>query len=212
MRTLGLTLALSLLALSFTHSPALAGAKKEADALPKIEMTGIAEFDGVFSKAKAIHDGLDGEDASLSGARKDLNVALGLADTGELAGALTDLKSKAQGKVKIAMKGKTPHLEPSDAIPENVQKGLDAFNGLTDKTSHAIDTATALIPDAKALVVSVADFPAKLLKMGMDPKVLKAKKTITADIDATKSTPARIDRLIKTCEGIFTDIKGAFGG
>ena len=73
MRFARLLLGLSLLAFAAVEAPA-AFAKKAADtssasatsSLPKIEMTGIAEFDAVFTKAKTIQDTLDTTQAELT--------------------------------------------------------------------------------------------------------------------------------------------------
>ncbi|MFZ5481283.1 MAG: hypothetical protein ACOZNI_31275 [Myxococcota bacterium] len=203
---------LSLLALALAHAPdALAGKKDAPAELPKIEATGIAEFDSVFMKAKAIHDSLDTEDKNLKEARAAIATALGVAEDAPLATALEDLKKKANGKIKVALKGATPRLEPSEAVPENVQKGIEAVNKLLDASEHAVATGKELVPQAKELATAVAGFPAKVPGLVSDPmEVPKKSKIVGQDVKATQATPDRIDRLVKTCEGTFNDVKAAF--
>ncbi|MFN7146090.1 MAG: hypothetical protein ACK4YP_20125, partial [Myxococcota bacterium] len=121
------------------------GASTKQDTLPKIEATGIAEFDDVFLKAKAIHDTLDAEDTKLKEARKQVSVALGVAEDQPFKTALDDLKVKANGKIKVALKGKMPRLVPTEAVPENVQVGIDAVNKLLDVGEGTIDKGAELV-------------------------------------------------------------------
>jgi hypothetical protein len=193
-------------------APKAAKAAKETPLLT-IEATGIAEFDDVFMKAKAIHDTLDAQDKNLTEARNALVTALGVATDAPLATAFADLKTKANGKLKLAMKGKTPRLEASDAIPDNVQAGIDAVNKLLDASESAIAAGVGLVPQSKELVAACSAFPAKLTSMGLEPmKLMDASKKVTNNVKATGATPERVDKLVKTSEGIFTDVTGAFGG
>lgn len=187
------------------------GAAAKEETLPKIEATGIAEFDDVFMKAKAIHDTLDAEDANLKEARKQVALALGVAEDAPLKTALEDLKTKANGKLKVAFKGTMPRLEASEAVPENVQAALDAVNKLIDAGGHTVASATELVPQAAALVAACADFPSQLSSMNLEPmKLIEATKKVTGNVKTTGATPDRIDRLVKTSEGVFLDVKGTF--
>lgn len=216
MRRIVLFATIALAGLSLAAPVALAGEKApaaEEKALPKIEKSGIAEFDTVFMKARAIHDTLDAEDKTLTGARTNVNSVLGVATDAPLATAFADLKTKANGKLKIALKGTVPRLEASDALPDNAQKGLDAANSLVDAAVHAIASGKELEPEAKALAAAVVEFPASLLTMGLDPmKLLASKKVVGANVKATGATADRIVKLINTCELVFTDLKAAFAG
>ncbi len=181
------------------------------DELPKIEPTGISEFDSVFMKAKAIHDTLDTEDAKLKEARKALATTLGIAEDAPVKTALDDLKGKANGKIKAVMNGKTPRLQPSEAVPDNVQAGIDAVNKLLDASEQMIDKGAELYPQSKELAAAAAAFPAKLTTMGLDPmKLMEASKKVGNNVKATGATPERVDRMVKTSEGVFTDVKGTF--
>jgi predicted HAD superfamily Cof-like phosphohydrolase len=218
MRSLRLLFALPLLTLLGGLPTADAAPKapkgtsaKEAP-LPKIEATGIAEFDAVFMKAKTIHDTLDAEDKQLVEARKQVSIALGVAEDQPLKTAFDELKKRANGKLKVALKGKMPRLEATDAIPENVQTGIDAVNKLLDAGEHAIDTGTQLVPEAKALADACVAFPGQLAGMGLDPmKLMESSKKVGNNVKATGATPDRVDRLVKTSEGVFTDVKSTFG-
>jgi hypothetical protein len=213
MRRIPFLIGLSLATLSFAHAPEAFAAKAtsaQQDELPKIVVTGIAEFDEVFMKAKSIHDSIDAETSTLKSAHTDINTTLGLAADAPLKSALDDLKTKAGGKIKVAMKGTTPRLEPSEAVPENVQKGIDAVNKLIDASEHAVETGEGLVPQAKEVASAAAGFPAKLPTVVKDPKqLLDARKKVTDDVKATVATPDRIDRLVTECKATFDDVKAA---
>lgn len=217
MRNVRFLLALPLLALlgglpeadAAPKTKGAAAAKEEK--LPKIEPTGISEFDSVFMKAKTIHETLDANDTKLKEGRKQLAIALGVAEDAPLKTAFDDLKVKANGKIKLAMKGKMPRLAASEAMPDNVQKGIDAVNGLLDTSEAVMDETMGLKPEAEALAAACVDFPAKLGSMGLDPmKLAQATGKVSNNVKATGATPDRVERVGKSAEGVFVDVKGTF--
>jgi hypothetical protein len=188
------------------------GKAGEEKKLPKIEATGISEFDSVFMEAKGIHDILDAEDGKLKEARKQVAVALGVAEDQPLKTAFEELKKKANGKIKVALKGKMPRLEASEAIPENVQTGIDAVNKLLDVAEAGADQAEKLGPKAESLGQACADFPDRLTKMGLDPmKLAGATPKVLSNTKATGATYDRVKRLGETTVGVATDVKSTFG-
>jgi len=64
-----------------------------------IAQTGIADVDNVFNKAVDPLKTVNDTKTALDNLNKNLNQALGLADTGSLADAINDLKTKANGKI-----------------------------------------------------------------------------------------------------------------
>lgn len=215
-RVLSLVGLVASLSLAVDSGSAWAGKATTADKekeLPKIELTNISEFDSVFSKAKTIQDTLDQNHADLATSREKLNTTLGIATDAPLATALADLKTKASGKIKVAMKGGRPSLEPSEAVPDNVKAGIDAANALLDQAEKTVATAKQLLPEATSLVGACADFPGKIPGLVSDPvAVVKVTKTVGQDIKAIAATPDRINRMIADVEAMFNDVKGAFIG
>src|SRR5688500_15212359 len=164
-------------------------------------------------KAKAIHETLDAEDKKLKDARAQLATTLGIATDAPVKNALADLKTKADGKISVELDGKTPRLKPSEAVPENVQKGIDAANKLLDVSEAAWSKGKELAPEAQRLAEAASGFPAKLPDLVKDPMELaKKSKVVGTDVKVTSATPDRVDRLVKTTEGTFADVKGTFGG
>lgn len=209
---LGLCLVTSTVALSDVAFAAKkeAGASK-AEELPTIEMTGLSELDSVFSKAKAIHETLDTTHAELTTSREKMNVSLGIATDAPVKTALADLNTKAGGKLKVAMKGNAPSLAATDAVPDNVQAGIDATNEMFGQAEKTGMKAKELLPEAEALVGACADFPGKVPDLVSDPLALaKALKTVNANVKAVRMTPEHINRIVSEVEMVWNDVKAVF--
>lgn len=197
-------------------SPAMAGkAPATFQADPKIMVCGIAEFDSVFNDAAKIQQNVADIYKTITTARANLNTALGVATDAPVATALKDLQGKAAGKLKVAMEGTMPKLKASDAVPDNVQKGLDATNGLVDAGEKAVSDSKALVPQAQALGTSAAGFPMKLpgmLGSLTGDQVKTAPKIVGDNGKAIKLIPTNIQVIADEVAGIFNDIKTVFGG
>lgn len=203
---------LAVLALVALPSAAFAGKAKEADPLPVIVLTGISEFDGVFGKAKGIQDKLTTETTNLKTARTSVNTALGVATDAPLETALADLMAKAEKKVGVALEGRMPKLKAADAVPDNVQKGIDAVNGLVTAADSSITTATGLKTDAMALASECQAFPGKLPSLVKNPmEVMSKGKVLGDDVKATGALPDRLQLLIDEAGKILADVQSAFG-
>ncbi len=197
-------------ALAALPSVAFAGAKA-ADPYPAIVLTGISQFDGVFGQAKDIQDKLKAETESLGKARTDVNTALEVATDSPFETALADLVKKAEKKVGVAMEGTMPKLSASSAVPANVQKGIDAVNGLITAAGHAVTTATGLKADATALVSACTGFPAQVPSLVKNPMEVMSKGKLVGDAaKATTVLPDRLGRLIDEAGKIATDVQAAF--
>lgn len=202
----------AILALASLPAIAFAGKPKEADPLPQIVMTGISEFDGVFGKAKGIQDKLTAETTSLKTARTNVNNALEVATDAPLETALAELMKKAEKKVGVAMEGRMPKLKAADAVPDNVQKGIDAVNGLVSAADSSITTVTGLKTDAVALAEECKAFPGKLPSLVKNPmEVMSKSKVLGDDVKATGALGDRLQLLIDEAGKILTDVQSAFG-
>lgn len=183
------------LVLALSFSP-VASAKK---AIPEIQKTGIVEFDPTFMKAKTIEDSLDTIHTTLKSANQDLATTLALPKNTSLADSLAELKKKANNKVKTTLEdGKWPKLSATDAVPSDVQAGIDAVNNLTAGLKTSWTTLVAMPDQTKALVKSAKAFPSQLnldlitknnLTMTDLPKV---SKKLVNNLKAVKATPKRV--------------------
>lgn len=180
---------------------------------PVIEMTGIAQFDEVFTPAKSIQDTLDGQKKELTDARTQLNTALGLATDSPVKAAIEDLKGKAEGKIKVAMNGNTPKLEATEAVPENVQAGIDAVNKLMAACQNTVAAGRDLSAQAQDLISKASAFPGQVPSVvtGDPVAAAKALKQVNANLKAMGTTPERLKMLGNEAMAIINDVRSTFG-
>jgi hypothetical protein len=189
---------IAVLLVGLLASAALDTAAFAKDAAPaEITATGIKPFDDVFMQAKDIQTNLTTSKAKLQTANDDVNTSLGLAKGTPFKDALADLNKKADGKVKVAMTGKTPTLTAQDGCPDNVKASIDATNKAVSEISAVVDNMATLSTQAKALVDQTAAFPGQVPSMAKDAgikvtEVPKATKTVKSNIGIVGQTPAQV--------------------
>ena len=137
--------------------------KSEGKEVPvNIELTGLKSFDNVFTEIADIDGRLDTTEKSLRTAKRDLNEALELKEGTPLKAAIADLQKKADGKVQVALNGKQPKLEASEAVPKNVADALAAVNGLTAALVVSVDQLAGIPQEVKQLQKKTLKFPDQL--------------------------------------------------
>lgn len=199
-------------------APVSAKDKEGAPKYPTIEMTGVKEFDGVFEKGKNIHDTLATAENKLTEANKNLATTLGVPETTSIDEMLGELKKKANNKITVAMEGGKPKIKASDAVPEDVQKGIDAVNQMVDDLQASLDAMKDLPPQVQELITSAKGFPSQLKPELLTANNLTAKempkvaKTMNSDIKAIVATPDRIKGVTDASLNIFQQIQAAFAG
>ena len=209
------TLALGTLLMSDAH----AGKEPEKGKaeVPTIEMTGLEAFDAVFTEFKNIDDKVANAESAMKTAKRKLNEALALEKGTPLKDGIADLKAKSEGKVKVAMKGKQPTLEASDAVPENVANAIQAVNEMTEQLTISIDELASVPEDIKRLTEASAAFPStikdELTKSGAKitaaPKILK---TLKGNIAATSQLPDRSGKVAGRAGSMVMMVADTFPG
>jgi hypothetical protein len=191
-------------------------AEASTEAPASIQTTGIKEFDDVFTKAKDMHTTLDSAQAKLKSANDNVNTTLGLAAGTPFKTALADLKTKADGKIKVAMNGSTPTLSVEDGVPDNVKAAVDATNTAITDVTTTIASLAALPDQAKALTTECQAFPGKLnasmitasgLKVTDLPKVTK---TLKSNVVIVSQTPDRAKAVVDEATGMIGSVSSAF--
>ena len=208
--------AASLFALSMS-GPVSAKDKGDAPKYPEIKLVNISQFDGVLGDAKSIHDSLATMEATLQTANKSLATTLKLPETTSVEDSLAELKKRANNKISVGLeKGRVPKLKPTDAVPSDVQEGIDAVNKMMDDMAASLEAAEAMPPKVAELIGAAKSFPgqinADLLKQNnLAPTDLpKVTKTLGGDLKAIEATPERIKGVTDQTMGMFTKVQSAF--
>ena len=218
MRSLRIALAVLTLGAAVTLSPVAEAKKEKAPEAAStgiewtpLEMTTVQGIDDVLKPADDLQNNLKAIYDGLVGARTNFTTALGVATDAPIATALADLKTKGAGKIKVAMNGTTPKLSASDAVPENVSKGIEAANGLVDSCVSTVNAVTELQPKIQEAVAAVAGLPAKLPSMGLDPKtLLSATKIVGKDGKIMADLPNKLTSILDEATNLIKSIADAF--
>jgi len=167
---------------------------------PEITATGIKEFDDVFMQAKDIQTNLTTSQGKLQTANDDVNSSLGLTKGTPFKDAMADLNKKADGKIKVAMTGKTPTLTAADGCPDNVKASIDATNKAVGQISAVVDNMGELEKQSEELVKQSEQFvekaPAAISNSGISiTSAPKVTKTIKTNVGIVEKTPGQVKAL-----------------
>lgn len=195
-----------------------------------VQETGIKSFDRVFKEVGDIDTRLASAESELRLGRQNLNTALGLPKGTPFADALADLQNKAEGKLRLGVSnGAVPKLEPTDAVPSNVQAAVDGFNGFTANLTSSITDVSHLSSDITRLVDATAHMPENLVaefskssggvsiieKLFVLPKAVKATghniKIVTGLDDRVTSLSHRMTDLVDLVNDSFAPMPGKGG-
>ena len=215
-----LAVILTLVSMSLFFSTAWAKKSTES-ASTEEELTlvdvGLPSFDAIYAKAKTLIESINSARDSVKDANTKLVTVLGLAEGTPLKDALEDLKKKAEGKITVAMNGKTPTLKASDAVPQNVTDGINAVNALATACTKGIDTLTAAMGDAKALgaetIALPPKVPAEIKSAGLKAtEVPGVTKKVNSNNKVVAKLPTSMDNLVKSLQDTLNTITSVFTG
>jgi hypothetical protein len=176
-------------------------AEQQTPAELTIERTGLGTMDQFFGQVQGLVDRLQVAQKDLAKGSDDLRTALDLATGTPLKDAFQDLKTKAQGKIKVAMEGNKPHLSASDAVPANVLQGIDAVNALVDADVSAAtactDVASQSAPLAQQAPGMVAKVPADAKSAGLKlTEIPGVTKKVKHNVDVTIALPGEAQKTL----------------
>lgn len=183
----------------------------KAEEAPTVEMTGLASFDEVFTRVAEIDAKLTTARRMLTGATHDLNTALALEKGTPLQDALADLKTKADGKIAVAMTGTVPKIEVTDAVPENVQTAIDAVNRMVDGITGSIEELGAIPAEAAELVTACSEFPktfkAEATSAGIKATEIPKKLAIVKkDVEIAVALPDKATAVVERMTNLLTTV------
>lgn len=186
--------------------------EKETELTP-IEDCGIESMDAVFREAKDVQTKLEEQRVSLKTARQEAKSALGVGTDAPMTKAFESLQKTAGDKLEVVMEGTTPKLKAKDAVPENVQAGIDAVNGLLDASSSTVTSVASLKENALSLVEKSKDFPKQIVSevKGNPLGAAKASATVTQNIKAIGEIGPQADKLVGIGTRMVSDFTEVFG-
>ncbi len=194
--------------------------KKRSKDVRKLDIreTGIKTLDSFFSEAATIDKKLDKAQKERRKGRTAIASAMGLQQKASLPSAVTELKARAKGKVKLSMAGGVPQLKPKDALPSDLAAGIEAVNTALQSYAKAVKSLSGTPKAAAALVTKAQKMPEKLKQEFSNfnplqlPAQIRGLKALRNNLRVTASLPKRTTTVVK---GINNDIKTiveSFGG
>ncbi len=181
-----------------------------------IQETGIESFDAVFAQVDEIDKKIKKARRKRRKGRTGVTTALDIKKSATLADAMAELKTRAEGKVEVTMKGNTPELSASDAVPEDVQTAIDATNEAVANYKDVIKTIKTIPKDCQELIAQTKEFPkqfkdeVKNLDLDGFKEKLAMAKTVKNNVKITAGIPDRAKSLVQDLKDDFVTIKDAF--
>ena len=194
-----------------------AWAKKGAS--QEVELTDIKSFDKVFRSAREIDRKVTSAEKEVDRSQKNLNKALGIKNDEPISKALAQLNRRADRKITVVMDGSVPKLKATDAVPKNVEDGIDAVNKMTRGFVGSIADLSGAADESKTLKKRAEAMPGNLKdEMKKDGagwldlilKLPKTAKTLTHNTVIIASLPGRSTRVVKDMTGVVSAVKSEF--
>ena len=120
-----------------------------------IENIGIRSFDRVFSDAADIDGQLTSAQKKRKQARKNVNEILGIDPKTSFSDSLSELRRRADGKVKVVMNGSVPTLQATEAVPSDIDSAISAFNTATDSYATMLTNLRDVPQESKEIARKV---------------------------------------------------------
>jgi len=156
-----------------TAATAEAGAPAE-DMTLVMQKSGVADVDQVFMKADAPLGTLTNVHEQMTHMKNNLNAALSLSEGTPFDDALADLKTKAEGKVNLAVSDRgIPHLEAEEGVPANVDAAVDSVNHGMDNLRDAMVQLAEIPGQLKEAYVAASAVDPSKVEATKIPKVTK---------------------------------------
>jgi len=182
-----------------------------------IRLVGVKSFDKVFREARDLSSTLTDASQRRKTARLNLNTALGLKSKTTFEDALRELRSRAKGKVKVSARGGKPKLQATDAVPSNVQAGIDAANAAVDDYTRLLSDLASM-PEScaemarKARQLSAADLRSELSVRSVSDvrKRVRQVKKVRSNLQTMQKMPNRSQRLMSNLRGDVASVQSVF--
>ena len=178
-----------------------------------IKETGVASFDEVFNKAKALNDTVAAAQTELANLNNAIVTAMGLAEGSPIGDAFAQLKEQAPGMLTVTMDGTTPSVATNPEAPDNVKAAVDAVNAAASAIPALIENLKAIPDEAKGVATAAAALPAQVaaeVSAGNIEKsaIMSMTKKVKNNVKATGAIPTNASQVITEAGGLLDSIKG----
>ncbi len=206
-RTLVLALALS------SAAPSIAHAGNKAS----IQTLDISSLDEIFSDASDIETKLTRARKKRKNARQNVNTILGLDPKTSFADSLTELKSRGNGKIKVAMSGSVPTLQATDAVPSDVSSAISAVNSAVQSYATMLTNLRDVPTQSKQIARKVKKLDVNDLRSEMGtfsiveiPTRIQQVRTFKTNLEVTAGLPKKANNLVQNLGSDVQAVRDVF--
>ncbi|MCA9568560.1 MAG: hypothetical protein KC656_11990, partial [Myxococcales bacterium] len=174
--------------------------------------TGSDALDSIFKKSEGPIETMATLRDEIRGVSTKLVESLGLTQGTPFKDALTDLQTKAEGKINVSFaENKWPTFSAAEGCPENVKASISTLNSSMVELTSAEDKLKDVGKQMGVVAEEAADLAAEPKNLGLSatqaPKaVLKSKKNIKAlnmGVDVTKDLVKELGMLVSDVQSVF---------
>jgi len=173
--------------------------------------SGIESVDSIFKKAQAPMDTLHNAEMKLDAVPASVNTALGLGEGTPLADALAELKTKAEGKIKVGMEdGGVPKVSLEDGVPDDVKAAVEGLNTSVSEAVSAVMGLTEVPGQVTAVIDEAKAFdPTSIKPVTAVPKATKA---IGGNLKVLGAVPGEVQALGESLDNIKKELLNGLNG
>lgn len=185
--------------------------KEESGKLELNLESGIDSVDEIFKKAAAPMDTLHNAEMKLDAVPGSINTALGLGEGTPLADALAELKTKAEGKIKVGMEeGGVPKVSLEDGVPDDVKAAVDGLNTSLSEAVSAVMALTEVPAQVQEVIAAAKAFdPTSIKPVTAVPKATKA---IGGNLKVLGGAPDQVKALGESLDNIKKELINGLNG
>jgi len=212
-----ITIALAMLVSVSVTDDAWAGKKDKdkgsdtAEGDLEMEESGIDSVDELFAKAQEPMNSIREARMKVDAVAPALNQALGLPEGTPFSDALADLKSKAEGKLEVAVNDQgVPTITPADGMPENVKGAVDGLNTGVKEAVEATMKLSEVPQQVQDVIAAAKSFDPTSIKPVT--KVPKATKVLGTNLKVLGRAPGEVEALVQSVDNMKKDLLGTLKG
>ena len=206
-RTLVLAVVLSL------AGPSTAHASNKAS----IQDLDISSLDEIFSDASDIETTLNRARKKRKTARQNVNEILGLSPKTAFSDSLAELKSRGNGKIKVAMSGSMPTLQATDAVPSDVRSAISAVNSAVESYATMLTNLRDVPTESKQIARKAKKLSVGDLRSEMGPfsiteisTRIDQFRTFRTNLEVTAGLPKKANTLVQNLGSDIQAVRDVF--
>lgn len=182
-----------------------------------IQTLDISSLDAIFSDASDIEATIRRAKKKRKKARQSVNEILGLSPKTSFSDSLAELKSRGNGKIKVAMSGSTPTLQATDAVPSDVRSAISAVNSAVESYATMLTNLRDVPTESKQIArktkkLSVSDLRSEMGTFSITEISTRIDqfRTFKTNLEVTAGLPKKANTLVQNLGSDIQAVRDVF--